>query len=136
MLVRKKDKEVKELILIIEDNDLLRSIFFDFLELENYNVISAEDGYRGLHLAKKLKPDLILCDINMPNLDGYEVLKKLRDDFSIAETPFIFITSQTDSNSYYRALQLGANDYLIKPISMSQLLEAIANQFKQQVYSV
>jgi len=98
--------------------------------------MSAQDGCLGFLLAKEFQPDLILCDINMPNLDGYGVLKKLRDDFSIAETPFIFITSETDSNSYYRALQLGANDYLIKPISMSQLLEAIANQFKQQVYSV
>lgn len=116
------------LILIIEDNEILRSIIFEFLELENFNVISAGDGLAGLQLAKELKPDLIICDINMPYLDGYGVLKKLRQDSSIAKTPLIFLSSDADSIARWQALQLGANDYLIKPIKINHLLQVINNQ--------
>ncbi len=115
-------------ILIIEDNEILRTIIFEFLELENFNVISAGDGVAGLNLAKELNPDLIICDINMPYLDGYGVLGELRKDLSSAKIPVIFLTSDADSVTRLRALQLGANDYLIKPIRINQLLEAINNQ--------
>jgi DNA-binding response OmpR family regulator len=120
---------VKKLILIIEDSEIIRSIIFEFLELKNFNVLSAEDGCIGLHLAKELQPDLILCDINMPKLDGYGVLKKLREDLSTATIPFIFLTAEADPDSRCRAMQLGANDYLTKPVNVSKLLNAIANQF-------
>jgi DNA-binding response OmpR family regulator len=119
---------VNPLVLIIEDNEILRSIIFEFLELENFNVISAGEGVAGLNLAKELNPDVIICDNNMPCLDGYGVLKELRKDLLIAKIPVIFLSSETDSVSRLRALQLGANDYLIKPIRINQLLEAINNQ--------
>jgi DNA-binding response OmpR family regulator len=122
---------MKKLILIIEDDEIFRSIIFDLLELENFNVISAQDGFLGLKLAKQFNPDLILCDINIPHLNGYEVLNKLREDLTIANTPFIFITCDTDTKSRYQAMQLGANDYLTKPVRISTLLESIAHQFKQ-----
>ncbi len=115
-------------ILIIEDNEILRSIIFEFLELENFNVISAGDGVAGLNLAKELNPDAIICDIKMPCLDGYGVLKELRKDLSLAKIPVIFLSSEADSVTRLHALQLGANDYLIKPIKINQLLEAINNQ--------
>jgi DNA-binding response OmpR family regulator len=119
---------VNPVILIIEDNEILRSIIFEFLELENFNVISAGDGVAGLNLAKELNPDAIICDIKMPCLDGYGVLKELRKDLSLAKIPVIFLSSEADSVTRLHALQLGANDYLIKPIKINQLLEAINNQ--------
>jgi DNA-binding response OmpR family regulator len=119
---------VNPVILIIEDNEILRSIIFEFLELENFNVISAGDGVAGLNLARELNPDAIICDIKMPCLDGYGVLKELRKDLSLAKIPVIFLSSEADSVTRLHALQLGANDYLIKPIKINQLLEAINNQ--------
>ena len=124
------DRIVKKLILVIDDSEIIRSLIFGFLELQNFNVISAEDGSIGFHLVKELQPDLIISDIHMPNLDGYEVLKKVRENEATAKIPFIFLTSDTDPISRYQALQLGANDYLTKPFNISQLLEAIANQLK------
>ncbi|MBD0344295.1 MAG: response regulator [Coleofasciculus sp. Co-bin14] len=117
-------------MLIIEDNEILRSIIFEILELENFNVISAGDGVAGLNLAKDLKPDVIICDINMPCLDGYGVLKELRKDLLIAKIPVIFLSSETDSVTRLMALKLGADDYLMKPIRINQLLEAINNQLQ------
>lgn len=119
---------MKELILVIEDDEMIRSNLFELLELEDFNVLSAGDGFSGLLLAKELQPDLILCDINMPKLNGFEVLNKLRADVATAKIPFIFHTSDTDSYSHRQAMQLGANDYLTKPVTVKKLLEAVANQ--------
>lgn len=121
---------MKPLILIIEDDSTFRSILFELLELEDYNVVSAEDGSLGLQLAQTLEPNLILSDISMPKLDGYGVLKKLRENLTTAKIPFIFLTAQTDSISRHRAMQLGANDYLTKPVSYGQLVIALQNQLK------
>jgi DNA-binding response OmpR family regulator len=123
---------MKELILVIEDDEVLRSNLVELLELEGFNVISAEDGLVGLMLAKEFNPDLILCDINIPQLDGYEVLTCLRADSRIAKTPFIFLTSETGLESRFRAQKLGANDYLTKPISIGKLMEAISTNLKIQ----
>ncbi len=119
---------MKELILIIEDDEVIRSIIIEFLELKNFNVIGAEDGSIGVCLAQELQPDLILCDINMPNLDGYGVLEKVRKNIRTANIPFVFLTAAVDSNSRARSLQLGANDYITKPVNISRLLEVIAKQ--------
>ncbi|MFB8792189.1 MAG: response regulator [Potamolinea sp.] len=122
---------MKKLILIIEDDEIIRSIIFEFLELENFNVISAEDGCQGLTLAEELQPDLIICDINMPNANGYTVLQKIRENVATTKIPFIFLSSETTQYSRNRARLLGANDYLSKPVKINQLLEAITNQFQQ-----
>lgn len=124
-----ENKVVKRLILIIEDDSIYRSIIFELLESEDFNVVSAEDGCSGLQLAQALHPDVILCDINMPNLDGYGVLKKLREDSDTAKIPFIFLTAEIDKASRHRAMELGANDYLTKPVSYGQLITALYNQF-------
>jgi len=123
---------MRELILVIEDDELIRSNLFDLLELEDFNVIGAEDGLLGLMLAKEFKPDLILSDINMPHLDGYELLKCLRADSRIAQIPFIFLTSETAPESRSRAQKLGANDYLTKPVNLGKLMEAISINLKSQ----
>lgn len=121
---------MKNLILLIEDDEIIRSLVFDFLELKNFKVVSAENGSQGLLLAEELQPDLILCDINMPNTNGYTVLKAIRENVATAKIPFIFLSSETTQDSRSRARELGANDYLSKPVKINKLLEAITNQFQ------
>lgn len=116
---------MKPLILVIEDDDMMRSTLFEILELEDFNVVSAGDGFLGLRIAKEMQPDLIICDLNIPNLNGYGVLHKLRNDLTTAKIPFIFLTSEGDADSRRRAMQLGANGYLTKPVAISTLLETI-----------
>ncbi|NEP01479.1 MAG: response regulator [Symploca sp. SIO2E9] len=117
-------------ILIIEDDEIIRSIIFNLLELENFNVISAVDGLNCLLIAQKFQPDLIIFDIDIPQLDGYSFLRNLRNDLSTANIPFVFITSNLDEDSRSQALQLGANDYLTKPVKFGTLLNVISNQLK------
>lgn len=121
---------MKNLILLIEDDEIIRSLVLDFLELKNFKVVSAENGSQGLLLAEELQPELILCDINMPNFNGYTVLKKIRENVATAKIPFIFLSSETTQDSRSRARELGANDYLSKPVKINKLLEAITNQLQ------
>ena len=123
---------MKELILIIEDDESIRSNLFEFLEAEDFNVLSAEDGVSGLKLAKDCQPDLILCDINLPSLNGFGVLQELRKDLTTTKTPFIFLTADTDPKNRVQAMQLGANDYLTKPFDINELLDSISHQFNWQ----
>ncbi|AOY78513.2 response regulator [Moorena producens JHB] len=117
-------------ILLIETDQLLRSNFSDLLELEGFNVLTSDDGWLGLILAKVVRPDLIICETNIPSLDGYELLQILRDRLKTAKTPFIFLTSQSQENGYARAKELGANDYLTKPVESRELLAAINQQLR------
>lgn len=117
---------MRKLILIIESNELFRSTLIDFVEINEFNVISAEDGLSGLHLAKQFQPDLIICEIHLSKLNGFDVLNELRKDSMIANIPFIVITTNIDPNFRNRAVQLGVNDYLIKPLELKKLLEIIA----------
>ena len=119
---------MKETILIIENDERLRSNLFDLLELADFNVLSAEDGCSGLQLAKEIQPDLILCDMHMPNFNGFEVLKELRENLTTAKIPFIFHTAETDPDSHARAMQLGANGFLTIPVTLEKLLETVINQ--------
>ncbi len=121
---------MKEMVLLIEDDELISTLLLTFFEIQNFKVFSAEDGFSGLQLAKELRPDLIICDMNLPNLNGFEVLKGIREDFTTAKIPFIFYTSECDPDSRRRAMGLGANDYLIKPTKLNQLLESVTNQCK------
>ncbi|GAB4201840.1 MAG: hypothetical protein Fur006_54740 [Coleofasciculaceae cyanobacterium] len=116
-------------ILLIEDDAIIRFGISSFLKLKGFNVIEARNGEIGLQIAKEQLPNLILCDINMPKLDGYDVLQELRKDVRTANLPFIFISAETCTPSCRRALQLGANDFLTKPLNNRELLEAIAIQF-------
>ena len=124
------NEKCMEKILVIEDDADQRIMFSLFLRTENFEVTLAENGRVGLELARKIKPDLILSDINMPELDGYEVLKALRDDVATANIPLIFITAEVDAEAHCLAMQLGANDYLTKPINLKHLLLAIAIHLK------
>jgi two-component system, sensor histidine kinase and response regulator len=117
------DKQNK--ILVIEDAAPLRSDIIEMLQYEGFNVTGAENGLVGVNKAHEFHPDLIICDIMMPELDGYGVLKSLRDDPQTAAIPFIFLTAKTDRNDMRMGMVQGADDYLPKPFVAAELLEAI-----------
>ncbi len=121
---------MKKSILVIENNGSMRSDICRLLYSKKFKVISAPDGCIGFLLAKEIRPDLIICDINLPNLNGFEVLHRLREDVATAKIPFIFHTGETDPDTQRRAMQLGANGYLTKPAMMGKLLKTVTNQCK------
>jgi len=115
-------------ILIIEDEEELRDGIAEILSYEGYNVSQAANGSEGLKLAVKKSPDLILCDILMPEIDGYEVLRQLKARKQNAIIPFIFLTALNERVNYRRGMELGADDYLTKPFSREELLKAVSSQ--------
>ncbi|MBI5714921.1 MAG: response regulator [Chloroflexi bacterium] len=119
-------------ILVIEDEDLIRLNLMDLLDAENYNVISATDGAQGVQLARDHHPDLIVCDIMMPELDGYGVLAELRGDAATASIPFIFLSARAEQADRQRGIELGADDYLTKPFTRRELLDAMQSCFAKQ----
>lgn len=112
-------------ILVIEDTNQLRESISDALELEGYMVISAADGPSGIKLANENPPDLILCDIMMPGMDGFKVLQVLKKDNEDISVPFIFITALAERENFREGMELGAYDYLVKPFTIDELLKAI-----------
>ncbi|MEQ8957831.1 MAG: EAL domain-containing protein [Coleofasciculus sp. C2-GNP5-27] len=119
-------------ILVIEDEELVRENILEFLDAEGLTGIGATNGYKGIDLAKVEKPDLIICDVMMPGLDGYTVLKTLRQETTFATTPFIFLTAKAAKADFRQGMELGADDYLTKPFTRAELLGAIATRFKKQ----
>src|SRR6476620_9540249 len=113
-------------LLLIEDEPQVRANLETILKLEGFAVTTANDGRAGLTAARGEKPDLILCDITMPILDGYKVLAQLRDDPELAGIPFIFLTARATLADLRAGMNLGADDYLPKPFSVDDLLGAIA----------
>ncbi|MCA6407955.1 MAG: response regulator, partial [Cytophagales bacterium] len=118
-------------ILIIEDNLEVRENTAEILELAQYKVITAENGKTGVELAIKGKPDLIICDIMMPVLDGYGVLHMLSKNPETAAIPFIFLTAKSEKSDYRKGMELGADDYITKPFDDTQLLNAIEIRLKK-----
>ncbi|WP_111707931.1 response regulator [Lutibacter citreus] len=112
-------------ILLIEDNQDVRENTADILELENYDVVTAENGKIGVKMALEYIPDIILCDIMMPELDGYSVFESLSKNSKTASIPFIFLTAKTEKTDVRKGMNLGADDYLTKPFDENELLEAI-----------
>jgi CheY-like chemotaxis protein/CRP-like cAMP-binding protein len=115
-------------ILIIEDDIALRENTAELLELAHYDVFTAANGLVGVALAKKELPDLIVCDIMMPEVDGYEVLEKLAADSTTNKIPFIFLSAKTEYKAIRKGMNMGADDYLTKPFEEEQLLNAIASR--------
>ncbi len=113
-------------ILFIEDESALQKTFSELLHQENYKMISALDGETGLKLAKTKKPDLILLDLILPKLHGFEVLKKLKEDEETKNIPVIVLTNLESINEVDRAVELGATTYLVKAqYSLEEILEKI-----------
>jgi DNA-binding response OmpR family regulator/DNA-binding CsgD family transcriptional regulator len=119
-------------VLIIEDTIKLRECISEALELEGFEVIHAEDGISGIRLAKECWPDLILCDIVMPGMNGYDVLRMLRSEPRLPPFPFVFITAMADRKNIRDGMDLGADDYLVKPFTMTELLNAINARLTKQ----
>ena len=112
-------------ILVVEDNHALRSDMIEMLRLEGFDVAGAENGVVGLNVAREYRPDLVVCDIMMPELDGYGVLEGVRVDPNLRTIPFIFLTAKTDRTDIRRGMGQGADDYLTKPFENEELLAAI-----------
>lgn len=112
-------------ILIIDDTAQLRDFIAECLKYEGYTVITARDGPDGVRAALQHLPDLIICDVMMPGLDGYGVLEKLRGEPATAHIPFIFLTALASPYDRQEGINLGASDYLIKPFMHVELLGAI-----------
>lgn len=126
-------------ILLIEDNPEVRENTNEILELAGYNVVTAPNGKAGVELAQKESPDLIICDIMMPELDGYGVLHILNKKSETAGIPFIFLTAKTEKTDIRKGMNLGADDYLTKPFDDTDLLNAIEARLRkaamqQQLY--
>lgn len=115
---------------MIEDEELLRESVLHLLNINGFNAIGAESGRVGVRLAREVVPDLVLCDVRMPGINGYDVLKELRNDPITAKIPFVFVTAQATQADFDQGQQLGANGYLRKPFASAELLEAIALMLK------
>lgn len=122
---------MKVKILLIEDHQDVRENTAEILELSNYKVCTAEDGKKGVEVATLENPDIIICDIMMPEMDGYQVLQHLRKQELTACTPFIFLTAKTERTDIRKGMNIGADDYLTKPFDENELLEAIASRLEK-----
>jgi YesN/AraC family two-component response regulator len=119
-------------VLVIEDEAESRDIFLDSLEAEGFEAIAAENGRVGLLKVQKHLPDLVICDIVMPELDGYGVLSELRQNPMTATIPFIFLSAKATKAEVRQGMDLGADDYLTKPSTVEELLRAIAARLEKQ----
>jgi CRP-like cAMP-binding protein/CheY-like chemotaxis protein len=118
-------------ILLIEDNADMRENTAEILTLANYEVITAPDGKAGVDMAQKEKPDLIICDIMMPELDGFGVLYMLGKNAATASIPFIFLTAKAEKSELRKGMNMGADDYLTKPFDEMELLQAVEMRLKK-----
>ncbi len=112
-------------ILIIEDEERTRENLAIILEMEGYRVCSAPNGREGVALALRELPELILCDVTMPVLDGHATLEQLRARPETAHTPFVFLTARGERGDFRTGMDLGADDYLVKPVGASELLACV-----------
>jgi DNA-binding response OmpR family regulator len=121
-------------ILIIEDNVDVRENTAEILELANYKVLQAENGKAGIELANTIKPDLIICDIMMPVLDGYGVIHLLNKSADTASIPFIFLTAKSERSDLRKGMEMGADDYISKPFDDIELLNAVESRIRKSQF--
>jgi CRP-like cAMP-binding protein/DNA-binding NarL/FixJ family response regulator len=118
-------------ILVIDDNNDIRENTAEILELAGYKTFTAENGKRGVEMAMKEKPSVIVCDIMMPELDGYGVLHLLRKNPDTQNIPFIFLTAKTERGDFRKGMEMGADDYITKPFEDIELLNAVEIRLKK-----
>ena len=112
-------------VLIIEDEKNIRETIKEILELNDYEIATAENGLIGIAKALQFKPDLIVCDVMMPEMDGFETLRNIRAINDISNTPFVFLTAKTETRDFREGMNSGADDFLNKPFNTQELLEVI-----------
>lgn len=118
-------------ILVIEDTQNVRENICEILETENYEVFAAENGQSGVEMSKNIQPDLVLCDIMMPGMDGYEVLAKMRKEVVTSTVPFIFLTAKNTRENQRLGMELGADDYIAKPFTVDELLKSVSTRLRR-----
>ncbi len=123
---------MRKKILLIEDDQIVRDNTAEILQLANYEVLTAENGKTGLEKAKVFKPDLIICDILMPELDGYGVMQIAMRNKDLQRIPIIFMSAKTKHEDIRKGMDLGASDYITKPFEESELLSAVATRLKHK----
>lgn len=128
MIHHTRSAEKRHKILVIEDSRSLLNDVIDILNLEGFDTCQAENGKAGLEAVADYKPDLIICDVWMPIMDGYDVLSTLRADPATVNTPFIFLTASTSRKDVRHGMALGAADYLTKPFTAEELVNAVTTQ--------
>ena len=119
-------------ILVVEDERPMRRNLVTILKMESFDVFEAEDGRKGLAAVREHQPDLIFCDITMPGLDGHGVLRELRADPKTAGIPLVFLTARGDKKDFRTGMNLGADDYLVKPVQVDELLQVIRTRLRRQ----
>lgn len=124
------DEPMKKILVIEDEKELLENLAF-FLTLEDYEVYSASDGEMGVELAYEKNPDLIICDINMPGMDGYQVLSQIREYESTKTVPFIFLTAHSEKSFIRQGMDLGADDYVSKPYTDDEILSAVRTRLEK-----
>ena len=118
-------------VLVIDDNPDIRENTAEILELAGYKTLTAENGKKGVEIALNEKPDVIVCDIMMPDLDGYGVLHLLKKNESTGQIPFVFLTAKTERSDFRKGMEMGADDYITKPFEDIELLNAIEVRLKK-----
>ncbi len=119
-------------VLVIEDEARMRDSIATILKMEGYETHEASDGKLGLEKAREILPDLILCDVSMPNMDGHETLEELKKKPTTARIPFIFLTARGEKREVRDGMNHGADDYLVKPFEAIDLLAAIESRLKRK----
>ena len=119
-------------ILVVEDEHPMRRNLVTILKMERFDVLEADDGGKGLAAAREHGPDLIFCDITMPGLDGHGLLRELRAEPQTASIPLVFLTARGDKNDLRTGMNLGADDYLVKPVQVDELLQVIRTRLRRQ----
>ena len=127
-----KSKLQPQKILVIDDDEDIRNIITLSLKMAGYEIIIARNGLDGLAAIKMHKPDLILCDVNMPKMDGNTLLDIIKEDVEFAGTPFIFLTGNTSIDDMRKGMQLGADDYLTKPFTTQELITAVKTRLEKK----
>lgn len=119
-------------ILVIDDNADIRDNIAEILELEGYKTLTAENGKIGVKIAIKEKLDLVICDIMMPVIDGYDVLQLLNKDEKTKHIPFIFLSAKTERSDLLKGMEMGANYYIKKPFEEAELLNAVKAHLQKE----
>lgn len=122
--------KAKKILAIDDDKDILKTLV-QLLKLIGYIVVSTDNGVEAIELAKKELPDLIICDIALPVVDGYSILKTLGQNEQTASIPFIFLTAKTEVKDIRKGMEAGADDYILKPFTMEELITSINLRFEK-----